>query len=67
MGISVLGRILGDELAAEGTVEDGTAEGGRAALRALDRGVGRVDCRDLLLDARDDPALIVELRRYLSE
>jgi hypothetical protein len=51
----LVGRIRRDELAAEGALEDRAAEGGRAALCPLDRGAERVDRRELLLDARDDP------------
>ena len=55
----LVGRVLRDEFAAEGALEDGPAEGSGAALRPLDRGAERVDRRELLLDARDDPALHV--------
>ena len=53
---------FGSTLAADGALEDGAAEGGGAATGPLDRGAERVDRRELLLDARDDPALIVEWR-----
>ena len=37
----LVGRVLRDEVAAEGALEDGAAEGGRLALRALGRGADR--------------------------
>ena len=54
----LVGGVLRDELAAAGALEHRAAEGGRAALRPLDRGTERVDRRELLLDPRDDPPLL---------
>jgi len=56
----LVGRVLRDELAAAGALEHRAAERRGAALRPLDRGAERVDRRELLLDPRDDPALLVE-------
>lgn len=39
----LVGRVLGDELAAQGSLEDGPADGSGAALRELDRGL--LPCR----------------------
>ena len=51
----LVGRVLRDEVAEEGALEDGAAEGDGAATGALDRGAERVECRELLLDPGDDP------------
>ena len=56
----LVGRVLRDELAAAGALEHRAAERGGAALRPLDRSAERVDRRELLLDPRDGPALLVE-------
>ena len=49
-----------DELASEGSLQHRSAEGGAPPLRPLDRGLQRVDRRELLLDPRHDPPLLVE-------
>jgi hypothetical protein len=51
----LVGRVLRDELAAEGALEDRPAERLRAALRAFDRTAERVDRREALLDRRAPP------------
>jgi len=49
----LVGRVLRDKLAAEGTLEDGAAKRGPAALRALDCRAERIDRPEPL----DDGAL----------
>ena len=64
-GRGLVGRVLRDELAAEGALEDRAAERRRAAPRPFDRSAEGVDRRELFLDPSDDSSLLLE-RRHRS-